>query len=122
MSIWAQARQLRARVALELRIARKEFILKQIKKVEGDSHKFWRVINGEFFQKRDPKITQVFEGSSYVVLEGAQAANELNSFFCQISGNLSSKFDKHYSYNKVTVPSHVCDKVPCISDRRTIEQ
>lgn len=71
--------------------ARARSLMPQLNATKVDSHKFWRIINKEFFQKNSAKIQQVlgFDGS---IFEGAAAANELNRYFCEISKELSVKF------------------------------
>lgn len=78
---WNTARSLRTRVARELRLAKRIYICRQLEAARGDSHKFWRIVNKEFFGKTAPKISQILDSKNNVMLEGEPAANELNRFF-----------------------------------------
>lgn len=72
---WQLARTFRARVAKELRVARRNYIFAEIQKADGDGKKFWRTINTEFFNKPTSPITTVFDERTQSLLEGvAQAA------------------------------------------------
>lgn len=108
---WSRARSLRTYVARELRKAKKVYICKQIEESSGDSHKFWRTINKEFFGESAAKISQIFDGKNNIMLEGFAAANELNKFFCGISRDLSEKFDRKKTYNTRASPELVGSKV-----------
>lgn len=55
LAAWRYARQVRCKVASEIRKSRRIFIADQLERVRGDSHKFWRVINREFFKEVRPK-------------------------------------------------------------------
>lgn len=90
LNAWHTAKALRSKVAIKLRYSKKCFILNQLEQARGDSHKFWRIINKEFFGKTGVKITQVFAENGTTVLEGALAANELNRFFCNIGSSLQA--------------------------------
>lgn len=89
---WRLARLFRACVAKEVRAARKNYILSQIRRADGDGKKFWRTINSSFFNKTSSPITQIFAETNQLLLDGVDAAKEINSFFCHISTSLSSKF------------------------------
>lgn len=119
---WQLARILRARVARELRLARKEYILAQLHEANGDGKKFWRTIHTEFFNKLSPPITSVFDESNQNLVDGTQAADMINRFFCNISTKLSSKFSAAPTYDIDLLPAVHCNSIPRLSVRRVSEQ
>lgn len=98
---WAQARALRNQVCSELIIAKRDYINSQIDTARGDSKKFWRIINDNFFRVKSPKIDQVFRNHSDELLSGKPAADEVNNYFCNISTELSAKFDPLHWFSMI---------------------
>lgn len=79
-------------------------------------------IRTEFFNKSSSPISQIIDETRQVVLEGAQAADTVNKFFCQVSVALSSKFLGQPSYSTDSVPEFQCNSIPRLSVRRVSEQ
>lgn len=121
-SDWACARALRSQVASELRKARQEIIKKHIASASGDSLKFWRYINGTFFKKKAPSISEVYEQTKGKLVNGIEAANYVNNYFCHISVKLSGKFVGLERLSNHTTTEAKCLSVDQISVRRVEEQ
>lgn len=85
-----KAKQLRRAITQELRNAKRAFIIKQIDVANGDSKKFWEEINKEFFSKQKAPTDQVRDDINGTLLEGVEAAENINQYFCNISNNLAA--------------------------------
>lgn len=86
------AKNLRQAITRDLRKARKKFILEQIELSNGNSKKFWEIINKIFFSTQKPVMTQIVDPADGNVLEGLQASEFINNYFCSISQSLANKF------------------------------
>lgn len=89
---WAVARQFRARVAKEIRSACRKFVCSQLELANGDSQKFWQVINNAFFKSNTKSIKEIMDIDTGIVHTGKAAADTVNHYFCQISKKLATKF------------------------------
>lgn len=119
---WHNARTLCSKVAKELRAAKRNYILKQLDAVKGDGRKFWHIINSSFFPKASTQITQVFGQQSGDLLEGVDAANEINNYFCKVSVQLSNKFANVIYADSLPEAPIVCDSIQPLSLRRVTEE
>lgn len=90
---WALARAFRSRVSAKIRAARRCHITRQIDLVNGDSRKFWNIINDSFFKASPSKINEIQDVTTGKILRGKEAADAVNSYFCGISDRLACKFD-----------------------------
>lgn len=118
---WRIARTLQASVARELRIAKRQYILRQLDLAKGDWKKFWHLMNSSFFPKAATQITEFYDQQKGDLLEGARAANKIN-YFCTVSVELSNKFIGTPATQPHLVPSEQCDSVLPLSVRRVTEQ
>lgn len=121
-TLWQLARTFRARVAKELRVARCNYISRQIFHANGDGKKFWRIINSEFFKSPCRSLTQLYSEKDNCLLEGVLAADEINRFFCTVSVGLSEKFKNRPCFQAELTPEVVCDSIPRLSTRRVGDQ
>lgn len=91
---WNLAHLFRSWVAKELRIARKNYITKQLNLANGDGRKFWRIINSTFFPKSAAPVSQIYK----------------------------SKTDDLPLYDHLTTPQVTCNSTTELSIRRVTEQ
>lgn len=86
---WNMARTLRLQVQASLIRAKKSYIADQIKRADGDSSAFWQNIKKSFLDEADVGIDQMLNSETGEILEGKDASNYLNEYFCRISETLS---------------------------------
>lgn len=82
----------RQSITKDLRLAKRKFILTQIDMAKGDAKRFWKVINTSFFLQQGVSMTQILDENSNEVLTGSIAAEYVNSYFCNISKQMSKCF------------------------------
>lgn len=75
------AKTLRQEVTRELRAAKRKYILLQIDLAQGNSNKFWDVINKLFLSKSVVPIDQVWDDSNELLITGFEAAEYINNYF-----------------------------------------
>lgn len=86
------AKILRQEVTRELRKAKRQYILSQMDLAQGNSKKFWEIINKNFLTKTDIPMEYVWNDNSGEHIKGEQAAEYINTYFCKISETLAHKF------------------------------
>lgn len=105
---WLAAKTLRSRVRRLIINARRDYIRRQLDLADGDSKKFWRIINKNFLDSNSMEINSVYRKGTKVELFGCDAANKVNDFFCSMSRELSDKLDlpppDPISHNKALNP------------------
>lgn len=83
------AKSLRQNITKDLRTIKRKFILTQLNLTKGNAKKFWNVINTSFFMVQGISMTQILDDKTNNLLSGFLAAEYVNSYFCNISKNMS---------------------------------
>lgn len=83
---------MRSKVQTAIQKAKKKFVQKQITHANGDGKKFWQVINDTFLNSPAPAIKEVYTDKDHKLVKGKEAADEINTYFCNVSRKLSEKF------------------------------
>lgn len=86
------AKNLGQELTQELRKAKRKFILLQMDLTRGNSKMFWDIIYKNFQVKTENVMEQVCDDSNDTLLQGYEAAEFINNYFCNIGYKLASKF------------------------------
>lgn len=89
---WNSARSIRDKVRRDLNKAKKDYVARLIDQSNGDSKKFWRVLGDTFLKMKSANIDCIYKQGTTDVIYGAEAADEINRFFCNVSTELARKF------------------------------
>lgn len=120
---WRDAKALRVTTRKALILARQRYITKQLDMADGDSRKFWSTINQNFLKSKTAEINSVYKQGTHTEVFGAEAANEINEFFCGISRNLSSRLARPTTTSPIdTVTTAMPDNLPPITVEEVLTQ
>lgn len=95
-SDWVTARKQRQRVNYALKRAKAEFYKSLLVETRGDSRKFWGRINDLLPKKKSPSISIITNQETGCDLEGTNAANYINHFFCSVGDKLVSQLPRKH--------------------------
>lgn len=88
----ATAKALRQELTRDLRRAKRVYIQTQLDLSVGNPKRFWKVINKNFFTKGTVIMSKIFEQTSDKLLQGFEASEFINNYFCQISETMATNF------------------------------
>lgn len=72
--------------------AKREYISEQIDASDGDNRKFWDTLQETFLKVTKHEVGQIYSPTTGEVLDGKEAADAINRYFCTVSEQLSKKF------------------------------
>lgn len=87
---WEQAVLSRSEANAAIRNSRRHYIINEVKAAHGNTIKFWETMKNLIPSSKSDTIKSVYSDDSTTLLHGKEAANRINSYFCNISNVLDA--------------------------------
>lgn len=86
--LWQKAVKKRTEVKIQLRKAKRKFIIQKLDESKGEGKKYWKHMNSLLHRKNTVTIKEIISPGG-VKVEGVEAANLINEYYCDVGKKLA---------------------------------
>lgn len=117
---WDAAIQSRSEANTAIRKARRSYILDEFISAQGNPIKFWETMKKLIPSSKTDTIQSVFDTDGVTLLHGKEAANRINTYFC----NISSVLDAELPQSNGSIQDTYNESIPSLKsiDKITLDE